>query len=339
MKGPLVSVIMPTYNDGKYLKPAIESILNQTYPNIELLLINDGCTDNTDAFVKTLVDFRLKYFVNDKNRGYIFSLNKGISLAKGKYIARMDADDLCPLDRLEKQISYLENNPQIDVIGGSMITFENNTNKERICNFPENHDEIKSRLFFRNAISHPTIVIKTKILTKYNIKYNSEYIAAEDYKLWTDLIKVARFHNLSDNLLYYRIHSNSVSKKRSQIQLETANKIQKEILTEFIPNLNDTEISFHLQTLNERYNSKLDIRKLSHWYRHLEKLNKESKTYASSAFKKEINNLILDHILNKKKYTIKEITFLYYRPQFFVFHSLISVKFIVKCFLRYSTIK
>ena len=117
----LVSVIMPVYNGALYLREAIDSILSQTHTNLELIIINDGSNDNSEEIILSYEDNRIRYIINEKNSGICVTLNKGLDIAKGKYIARMDCDDISCPERLQMQIEYMEQNPSIGVLGSDII--------------------------------------------------------------------------------------------------------------------------------------------------------------------------------------------------------------------------
>ncbi|HOL87585.1 MAG TPA: glycosyltransferase family 2 protein, partial [Defluviitoga tunisiensis] len=210
MREPMISVIMPVYNGEKYLPEAIESILNQTYKNFEFIIINDGSTDRTEEIILSYKDDRIIYVKNEKNLQIVESLNKGINLAKGKYIARMDADDISLPKRLEKQIEFMEKNTHVGVCGTWMKTFGE---KNEVWKMPISHDEIVVSMLFNSCIMHPTAVIRTKVLKENNLYYDQKYNKVEDYELWTRLVKYTQFANIPEILLKYRIFENDSSRK------------------------------------------------------------------------------------------------------------------------------
>ncbi|HGF9542707.1 TPA: glycosyltransferase family 2 protein, partial [Acinetobacter baumannii] len=132
----LVSVVLPAYNAELYLKEAIDSVLSQTFTDFELIILNDGSIDRTEEIILSYNDSRIVYVKNEKNLGLIGTLNKGINLAKGKYIARMDADDICLPERFKKQVDFLEKNNEIDLIGTNAIKINNNGDRIGVINMP-----------------------------------------------------------------------------------------------------------------------------------------------------------------------------------------------------------
>ena len=129
---PLVSIILPAYNCEKFIRKTIHSLINQTYSNFELLVINDGSTDATTSIIQSFKDTRIQLIQNEKNKGLIYTLNKGIELSKGKYIARIDADDICLPERLQKQVNWLEKNTQIAIVATQILLIENRTKQQAI---------------------------------------------------------------------------------------------------------------------------------------------------------------------------------------------------------------
>ena len=153
---PLVTVLMAVYNGEKYLREAIESILDQTYTNFEFLIINDGSSDRTEEIILSYNDKRIRYIKNEQNLKLIASLNKGLDLAKGEFIARMDADDISLPERLEKQINFLEKHPEIGLLGSWVRTLGLTNNRNII--FKQGHNTIRIQLLFNNFFHHPSVV-------------------------------------------------------------------------------------------------------------------------------------------------------------------------------------
>lgn len=224
MKTPKISVLMPVYNAEKFLKEAIDSILNQTFKDFEFLIINDASTDRSKGIILSYKDPRIRYFENRKNLGVARTLNSGLRLAKGKYIARMDADDISLPDRFKKQVKFMEKNPQTAVCGTWLQLINNKANDIWRC--PSDHETIKSLSLFYSSIYHPTVFIRVNILKKNNLSYNQSFIHAEDYELWVRIMEKTRVANLKEVLLFHRIHSNEVGNIYKQIQVKNANRVR-----------------------------------------------------------------------------------------------------------------
>ncbi len=208
-KPPLVSVVMSAYNAEKYIKEAIDSILGQTFTDFEFIIINDGSTDGTLKIIKSYKDPRI-VLISRKNKGLVASLNEGIERARGKYIARMDADDISMPERFEKQVEYLESHPEVGVVSSFVKMVDPDGNDIGIWQddvATKTYEEITNMIVKKNCFSHPSVVIRTKIIKHYkyrNIK------AAEDYELWlrmvSDGIVLAK---IPEFLYLYRQHDSS----------------------------------------------------------------------------------------------------------------------------------
>ncbi|WP_223549304.1 glycosyltransferase family 2 protein [Aestuariivivens sp. NBU2969] len=214
---PLVSVIMPVYNCELYVKEAVESILYQTYENFELIILDDASTDNTVKIVSEIKDSRIKFIKKNINTGYTTSLNLGVELAKGKYIARMDGDDVSLPERFEKQVAFLEEQSDVVVCGAWYISIGTGVIKP----YPEMHEANKLRLLEGTCFAHPTIMLRKSVLVENQLKYDVFSEPAEDYALWVDLLQYGRFYNLQEPLLKYRIHDKQVSQERRAVQIES----------------------------------------------------------------------------------------------------------------------
>lgn len=223
---PKISVLMPVYNTKeKYLREAIESIINQTFGDFEFIIINDGSENNVEEVILSYKDKRIKYVKNDYNKGLIFTLNLGLELMQGEYLARMDSDDISLSERLEKQLDFMEKNPEIGISG----TWTKFLFKNQIVKHPTLNEEIeKVLLYFYTALSHPTIIIRKNLIDKLNLRYNEADIHAEDYGLLLSLIGKTKFANIPEILLYYRKHRNQISKTYSKIQAQTTYRLMLE---------------------------------------------------------------------------------------------------------------
>ncbi|MDD2766379.1 MAG: glycosyltransferase [Candidatus Moranbacteria bacterium] len=218
---PILSVVVAVFNGERFLSEAIDSILSQTYDNFELLIINDGSTDDTEKIIQnyTEKDGRIVYIKNNVNLRQSRSWNRGIKIAKGQFIIRMDADDICLPDRFEKQYQYMLLHPNIGVLGSHYYIFSNNKEKKA-----------KNAPFFsiidgRPPVHHPTCCIRKELFEKFGY-YDSRYDNAEDTELWYRFYsRGVEFSNLDDYLLLYRVHENNVSIKKQKKQVYLQLKI------------------------------------------------------------------------------------------------------------------
>ena len=234
-KNPLISIVLPVFNCEAYLSDAIQSILIQSFSDFELIVINDASTDSSQSIIQSFNDKRIREIVNKQNLGLAKSLNIGFKLAKGQYIARMDADDISMPSRLEKQFLFMEENPDIDISGADYELFGEKT---RIVKLPYEDREIKDTLFFNSCIAHPTVIFRHESIKKYMIKYNEKFLYSQDYELWCRLIDKLSFANIPDVLLKYRVHKKQSNQRKVDEQSNNANLIRK-------MNLEKIGVDFH----------------------------------------------------------------------------------------------
>lgn len=227
MEEKLVSVIIPCYNAEKYIEMAVRSIMNQTYKNLEILIIDDCSTDDTFNILKRLAneDSRIKLEKNEKNSKIVKTLNKLIDKANGVYIARMDADDISAPERIQKQVEFLENNPEYGICGTNAWRIDCNNRIIGKSLLPCDSEDINIVNNFFCVFYHPTIMIRA-MLYKTNL-YREEYLYAEDLELWHRLLKLTKGKNLKESLFYYRILNTSASSasKSGSIQRQLTNSL------------------------------------------------------------------------------------------------------------------
>ena len=223
----LISVILPAYNVQDTIKESIDSILNQTFMDFELIIINDGSKDRTEEVILSYSDDRIQYYRNEQNKGLIYTLNRGLDLAQGKYIARMDADDISLPTRFEKQVKVMEENLNIVVCGAQIIPFGVDRAKRFTLFLPEESEDLKNLLFIQTCFAHPTVMIRRQVLIDNEVRYDADYSHAEDYKMWIDLSLVGEFYNIQEPLLKYRLSDGQVSHKFSDVQKRTASACRR----------------------------------------------------------------------------------------------------------------
>ncbi|MEW6584973.1 MAG: glycosyltransferase [Nitrospirota bacterium] len=206
MSNPEVSVIFPAYNAEKYLLEAVTSILSQTFHDFELIIVDDGSTDNTKNIIEKFAgeDSRIKPLFNERNLGVVESLNRAIDASKGKYIARMDHDDIALPDRLEIQVRFLEEHSDISLVACNVILIDEKGHTIGIRRLAEKPEEIAERLVLGNQLVHPTVMLRREVFETVG-KYKN-ILHAEDYLLWIEMVKSGlKLYNLQTPLLKYRI--------------------------------------------------------------------------------------------------------------------------------------
>jgi glycosyltransferase involved in cell wall biosynthesis len=232
---PLVSVVMPVYNGGRYLPEAIESILNQTFSHFELIIIDDGSIDNSWDILTTYAaqDSRIVLSRNPENIKLIKTLNRGLSLARGQYIARMDADDISLPERLERQVAYLQRHPEVGLLGTGYYRL-NDEGKRSLRQPPLTDTEIRWKLLFGNIWCHPSIMFRSQLFETGELVYRL-FTHAEDYELWTRLLQHTCGATLRVPLVIYRVHDSSVCTMYCEEQTEMVATISARQIRALLP--------------------------------------------------------------------------------------------------------
>jgi len=252
---PTVSIILPVYNAEAYLQDCLDSIIKQTFTDFELIVIDDDSTDHSVEIVKNFIDHRICIIKNKHD--FIGSLNTGIHKSKGKYIARMDADDLMLPHRLQTQFDFMELHPEIDVCGSWADTFGEIHN---IIRRPTEHADIVSSMLRSNPFMHPTIMMNRYRLLQSGCLYQYGYPCAEDYKLWTELaFKRFQFANIPEPLIRYRISTQQVTRIAEKDMLVSSAKIALEYAEGAIEQIIEKEerYSDFFNSLIELFNNEL----------------------------------------------------------------------------------
>ncbi len=205
---PLVSVVMSTFNRAQALPDAIESILKQTFQDFEFIIIDDGSTDDTWNVIQSYAekDSRIVALRNERNKGLIYSLNRGLDVARGKYIARMDDDDESLPFRLERQVLAMNEHPDMTVLGTDMLRSKDVVKKQSGSPVIADPDEVELNSYFFPVLAHPTVIMRRDFLNKHHLRYNPKYLYAEDYGLWKDVLNAGgKISNIKEVLLYFGV--------------------------------------------------------------------------------------------------------------------------------------
>lgn len=221
--GPKISVILPVYNAEPYLKECLASLQAQTFRDFEVLIFDDASTDRSHGILMAFDDPRFHVERSRQNQGYAVYLNQGIEKARGRYIARMDADDLCYPERFQKQIDFLERHPEVGICGTGYSIF--GTVEERDFQKPIEDAEIRWRLMLDNPFQHPTVMMRRSVLIDHGLRYREDLMPTEDYELWSRLLEVTKGANLPETLLRYRFHSGQETSARRKRQLEIHERV------------------------------------------------------------------------------------------------------------------
>lgn len=283
MKNIIVTVLMPVYNADKFLLESIDSIFNQTYKNFIFLIVNDGSIDKSEDIIlkKQKEDSRILYLKNEKNRGIVSALNKGIDIVSTKYIVRMDADDISTPDRIEKLVDYMEGNSDIGVCSSYMKAFGTDND---VWKTPLLNNEINAGLLFRTTMAHAASIIRTSIFSQNKIRYSSLVPHQEDYLLWHTMHENGILFSCIPKVLYFvRREDHNVTVTNRNSFLERNRIIHRIILTDFGIKFSDMELRLHSgftdKNLLPTYNN---IMMLNKWYNRILKHNVINKHYPNS---------------------------------------------------------
>ncbi|WP_165040336.1 glycosyltransferase family 2 protein [Dysgonomonas sp. ZJ709] len=223
MSVPEISVIMPVYNGESFVEKAISSILNQSYTNFELIIINDGSTDSSEQIILSFKDTRIVYLKNEVNLKLIKSLNKGIVFAKGRYIARMDADDISLPDRFEKQIEVFKTYTGIGIVNiqSYLLSEDGSLYRKLGSAITINFEAIKNTIVFQNMIVHPGVMVDAELMKRYKYKDDESVEHIEDFDLWNRMLADGHIcFTINEHLLYYRDNNQSINHIHRKLQLE-----------------------------------------------------------------------------------------------------------------------
>ncbi|WP_291726106.1 glycosyltransferase family 2 protein [Bernardetia sp.] len=280
---PKVSVVMPVFNGEKFIKMAIESILNQTYKDFELVIINDGSTDSSAEIIQSYQDERIRFLENEGNRGIFYTRNRLFEEAKGEYIAILDCDDCAEPIRLEKQVAFLDENEEFGLVGSWITIIDNENTIKGAWQLEHRPERIAAKLLFLNQFAQSSIMMRKEFS---ELKYRKEYPPAEDYDLWIRIAHKTRVINLPESLIKYRIHDNNIS----QTQRETADrnvlKIYKNQLEELGVYATPDELKTHTKigNMNFEVNNKVFFEKAKNWLELLHTKNQRIRVYKTLVF-------------------------------------------------------
>lgn len=218
MARPTLTVLMPAYNSARFLRRAVDSVLQQDWMDLELIVVNDGSSDETEEILLSYTDPRLKYVRNDVNRGLVYTLNRGLELASGEWIARMDADDICLPGRFSAQLAYFREHPEADVVATRVRLIDEQDQEigywedDRRTVTP---GEIRRYLPRNNCIAHPTVMVRSALIRTF--RYRSSQSQAEDYDLWLRMAAAHKqIHKLETEYVLHRIVASSFTRNRQQ---------------------------------------------------------------------------------------------------------------------------
>lgn len=283
---PKISLIMSVYNGEDYLAETIDSVLSQTFTEWEFIIINDCSTDKTSQMLEEYAakDNRIKVHTNETNLRLPSSLNKALSLAQGKYVARMDADDICMPDRLQKQYDFMESNPQIDLSSCRFMTLKNGVYSSGGCGGKGDNESIKALLLVTNPILHPGIIAKAEVIKE--LGYDKNFTCTEDMELWTRFVlNNKRVEILSEYLMIYRLHDKQITETTLDKQKKEVIKVQKNYFSKLLEPMTEEQEEFYINGVYFRKNTNIsEFIKFYKWARSVFKTNNLDKEALNYAF-------------------------------------------------------
>lgn len=237
-----VTVLMPTYNVAPWVEEAIQSVLRQTYTDFELLVVDDGSTDDTLEHVRAINDSRIRIAAFPDNVGLADNLNRGLDIINTELVSRMDGDDIAEPDWLETGIKVLDTHPDIDICSFGFQFFGTKTSLVR---FPEHHEDSKAQMLFGCTVIVP--VMRRRVFTDNSLRYRTDTFPAEDYSLWARAYRVEKVYNVQRTLFHYRTHPTQISTARRQAQIEKSNEVRLHMLEWLNPDFTDEEKKYFLE--------------------------------------------------------------------------------------------
>jgi glycosyltransferase involved in cell wall biosynthesis len=288
---------MAVYNGEKYLKEAIDSILQQTYTNFEFIIVNDGSTDKTAEILASYTDNRIKIITATQNCGLIDSLNKGIVAAKGEYIARLDADDIAMPERLAVQVAYLQQNPEVVLLGTGARVF--NDNLEWDTSYQHGQDCITTHLLFRNVFTHSSIMVKTGVIAA--MKFDKNYYLAEDYILWVKIAQQYKIATIKESLVRHRLHETNITKVKYDRHIATVYQIYAYQIKQLGITPTQEQLELHYKAGNYQFEKSISyLSSIAIWLDLLLQQNRKQQIYGKTCFEGRILQIWIDACVNAK---------------------------------------
>ena len=296
-QSPKISVIMSIYNEEKYIETSLKSLLNQTFEDFEIIIVDDASTDNTRKLVQGLQDKRIRLICNQENQGLTKNLNKALQYAKGKYIARMDGDDIAFPERFEKQYQYMEKHLETMLIscytksfGGSDLVFA----------LPDNSEVLKIRMLVRPVYAHPGFMIRRELIED-GYQYNEEYHTAQDYEFASRVAEKYKIGLVPEVLLLYRVHKKQISSKAGNQQFNNADKIRKRQLEQLGIQMSETEWQDYQNFVKEvKVNSLDDFDRVYEVIQNMVRCNEKTKIYDARIMEKTLKRMLYTWVIRNQ---------------------------------------
>jgi hypothetical protein len=234
---PLVSVLLSVHNDARFLAAAVESVRRQTADDLELIVVDDASTDETPAVLFAVRDPRLRLLRNEQQLGLAASLNRGLGEAQGRYVARLDADDVALPQRLESQLARMAATPSVAAVGTAVLDLDETGRVGTLHRNPVGSRAVRWLTLFGSPFFHPTVLVDRELLDRHGLRYDPAYLESEDYELWSRLLELGDGANLAEPLVLKRVHAGQASLRRSDLQESFQRQVALREIARIAPDL------------------------------------------------------------------------------------------------------
>ncbi len=332
---PRLTVLMPTYNVAPWVEEAIQSVLNQTYRDFELLVVDDASTDDTLDRVRSIDNPRIRIASFPNNVGLSENLNRGLDIINTELVARMDGDDIAEPDWLETGIHVLDTHPEVGVCSFGFKFFGAKTSLVR---FPEHHEDSKAQMLFGCTVIVP--VFRRAVMADNHLRYSTEAFPAEDYMMWSNVYPLTQIYNVQRTLFHYRTHPTQISTSRREAQIAKSNEVRLKMLLWLNPNFTDEEKRYFLDVFVPcKIEQKQDINSLQQFADLLVRRNIQGH-YSGDALRHKFNSHIAYGVLEfaertyfARRYTPMALVQLISDGLYFMLPKKNRRKILVKCII------
>lgn len=283
---------MPVHNGGSYLPEAVNSVLAQTFSDFEFLIVDDASTDQTVAYLQGIRDPRIRLLKSEQRLQIARALNLGLDHARGEWIARMDADDICLPDRLSRQLDFLAEHPEVGLCGGRITYFGSYTG--RFHGLPLSYEDVRSSALFDNPFTHPTVMMRRDLFQRHQLRYDPVYCPADDYELWVRAMNHFPAMNMDRVVLRYRTHKRSLTSMEWTDMDAHSYRITARELRALGLNVDTQEVRFHRNISrigNTEIRENKDLQRAEQWLQQILAANDETNYYPPAALRRVVGDV------------------------------------------------